>query len=200
MYRQLIISIAILLFTTTIGSSQINLQKELSTNGRVSHLGIVGKQAPELKVKQWVDAEGKVTEPVQLADYKGKFIVLYGFQAWCPGCHSKGLPALKRMSDELKDNANVAFIAIQTVFEGAHANTYERMVEIKDQYGINIPFGHDHDPEGTSRISSSTMNNYRSGGTPWYILIDQEGLVVFNDFHLDVDKTIDYLKTINANQ
>ena len=198
MYRQLIISIAILFITTTIGLSQTNLQKELSTNGKASHAGIVGQKAPELKVKQWIDAEGKVTEPVHLADYKGKFIVLYSFQAWCPGCHSKGLPALKQMTDELKDNSNVAFMAIQTVFEGAHANTYERMVEIKDQYAIGVPFGHDPGDEGTSRRkTSSTMKSYRSGGTPWYILIDQEGFVVFNDFHLDVDKAIAYLKTIN---
>jgi len=38
------------------------------------------------------------------------------------------------------------------------------------------------------------MRDYRSGGTPWFIFIDQEGTVVFNDYHLDVDKAIEYLK------
>ena len=70
------------------------------------------------------------------------------------------------------------------------------MVEIKDQYGINIPFGHEPDDDGASRNTSSTMNSFRSGGTPWFILIDQDGMVVFNDFHLDVGKAIDYLNGI----
>ena len=196
MYKSLIITFALTISTITIGMSQTQLQKDLSTTNKISPYGIVGQKAPELKVKQWIDAEGEVAKPVHLADHKGKFIVIYNFQAWCPGCHSRGLPALKKMSDALKDNPNVSFMAIQTVFEGAHANTYERMVEIKEQYDINIPFGHDPDDEGGKRNISSTMNNYRSGGTPWYILIDQEGFVVFNDFHLDVDKAISYLKEV----
>lgn len=197
MLNKLMFSLIVLSTTFTIGMSQTNLQQKLSANNRISPYGIVGQKAPELKVKQWIDADGKVTEPVQLADHKGKFIVIYNFQAWCPGCHSQGLPALKRMSDELQDNPNVVFMAIQTVFEGAHANTYEKMIEIKDQYSIDVPFGHDPDDDGAERDISSTMNNYRSGGTPWYILVDQEGYVVFNDFHLDVDEAITHLKGIN---
>ena len=196
MSKHLILTLALTISTITIAMSQTQLQKDLTTSTRISPYGIVGQKAPELKVKQWIDAEGEVSEPVHLADYKGKFVVIYNFQAWCPGCHSRGLPALKKMSDELEDNTNVAFVAIQTVFEGSHANTYERMVEIKDQYDISIPFGHDPDDEGGERDISSTMNNYRSGGTPWFILIDQEGFVVFNDFHLDVDNAIAYLKDI----
>ncbi len=196
MHKNLILTLAAFLFTVTFGISQANLSKELSANGKGSLYGIVGQKAPELKVKQWVDADGKVTEPVHLSDYKGKFVVIYNFQAWCPGCHSKGLPALKRMSDELKDNPNVAFMAIQTVFEGASSNTYDRMLEIKEQYDITVPFGHDPDDDESTRNISSTMNNYRSGGTPWYILVDQNGYVVFNDFHLDVDKTISHLKAV----
>lgn len=196
MYKNLLTTLAVLLFTFAFGLSQSNLSKDLSANGKASPYGIVGQKAPELKVKQWIDADGKVTEPVHLSDYKGKFVVIYNFQAWCPGCHSKGLPALKKMSDELKGNPNVAFVAIQTVFEGASSNTYDRMVEIKEQYDIAVPFGHDPDDDESKRNISSTMNNYRSGGTPWYILVDQNGNVVFNDFHLDVDKTISHLKTI----
>ena len=40
------------------------------------------------------------------------------------------------------------------------------------------------------------MKGYKTGGTPWFILIDQNGKVIFNDFHLNADKAIEYLKTI----
>ena len=51
------------------------------------------------------------------------------FQSWCPGCHSRGLPDLKKMVDALKEKDNISFLAIQTVFEGHKSNTYEKMVE-----------------------------------------------------------------------
>ncbi len=158
--------------------------------------GIEGHEAPELsKDIDWVDASGLAREAIQLADLAGKYKVIYGFQAWCPGCHSRGLPALKKMADALKDNDQVVFLAIQTVFEGSHANTKERMLEIQKKYELHIPFGHDVGSEATGN-RSSTMYHYRTGGTPWFIFIDQNDRVVFNDFHVNEDKAIEFLKTI----
>ena len=176
------------------GNSQ-DLQKELSMNNRAARYGIVGQTAPELKVTQWIDGQGAATEDIKLSELDGKFKVIYCFQAWCPGCHSRGLPSLKKMSAALSDNPNVKFMAIQTVFEGESSNTYDRMVEIQKQYELDIPFGHDPG-DAASRHRSTTMNSYRTGGTPWFIFIDQKGQVVFNDYHLDTDKAIEYLKTI----
>ncbi len=121
---------------------------------------------------------------------------MYCFQAWCPGCHSQGLPALQKMTKALKDNENIAFIAVQTVFEGSHANTFERVKEIQKEYDFKIPFGHDVGDEITRNISS-TMVNYRTGGTPWFIFINAEETVVFNDFHLNTEKSIEFLKGID---
>ena len=157
--------------------------------------GIKGQTAPELEVTQWVDASGAKTEQIYIEDFKGKFKVLYCFQAWCPGCHSRGLPALKEMSDALKDNDKIVFMALQTVFEGSHANTYERMIEIQKQYNLTIPFGHDPGNEST-RNRSTTMYNYKNGGTPWFIFIDENDKVIFNNFHLDTQKAIEYLKGV----
>ncbi len=157
--------------------------------------GIAGYKAPELDVPLWIDANSEKTTPVLLSDYEGKFKVIYCFQSWCPGCHSRGLPALKEMVEALEGNDNVAFLSIQTVFEGKQANTYEKMVETQKQYDLKIPFGHDEGGAKTKN-SSSVMYNYRNGGTPWFIFIDQNNNVVFNDFHLDTAKAIEYLKTI----
>ncbi len=161
----------------------------------LNEYGISGQQAPELNVPTWIDAEGKEIAPITLKDYEGEFKVLYCFQAWCPGCHSQGFPALQEMVEALKGNDKVDFLAVQTVFEGAHANTLERVKEIQKQYDLKIPFGHDVGDEKTRNISS-IMYNYRTGGTPWFILIDQKGLVIFDYFHLDTEKAIEYLKEI----
>ena len=75
-------------------------------------------RAPEFDVKNWIDADGNKTDEIKLSDYKGKFKIVYCFQSWCPGCHSKGLPDLKKMVDALKDSDTIKFFAIQTVFEG----------------------------------------------------------------------------------
>ena len=189
-----LITFAALSFSADKVLAQQNIQKDLSMNGKISPYGIAGQQAPELEVTKWVDGEGQPTDPILLANNKDKFQVIYCFQAWCPGCHSRGLPALKKMSAALKDNPNVTFTAIQTVFEGAHANTYQRLLEIQEEYALDIPFGH-NTPEEGERLPS-TMKGYKTGGTPWFILIDQNGKVIFNDFHLNADKAIEYLKTI----
>lgn len=151
-------------------------------------------RAPEFEVKDWVDAHGHKTEPIKLSDLDGKFKVVYCFQSWCPGCHSVGLPNLQKMVKALEGNEKVVFLAVQTVFEGHEANTYEKMVETQKKYDLKIPFGHDAGNDGKSR--SNIMTNYKTGGTPWFILIDQHNNVVFADFHLNVAATIDVLKGI----
>ena len=52
-----------------------------------------------------------------------------------------------------------------------------------------------HDP-GNSETHErpQTMRKYRTGGTPWLILIAPEGQVVFNSFHVNKDKLIEFVK------
>lgn len=152
-------------------------------------------KAKEFNVRHWIDADGKETDQIKLADFEGKFKVVYCFQSWCPGCHSKGLPDLKKMVTTLQENDKVVFLAVQTVFEGYEANTYEKIIETQKQYELKIPFGHDAGDDGKSR--SNIMSNYRTGGTPWFIFIDQKDNVVFADFHINVDAAIEFLKKLD---
>lgn len=151
-------------------------------------------KASEFHVKDWIDASGNKTTPIQLLDLKDTFKVVYCFQSWCPGCHSRGLPDLKKMVDALHTHKNISFLAIQTVFEGHSENTYEKMVATQKQYGLKIPFGHYAGNDGKSK--SNVMTNYQTGGTPWFILIDKHDNVVFADFHLNADAAIAFLKTL----
>ena len=148
----------------------------------------------ELDVKQWVDASGTISQPIKLADYGEKFKVVFCFQNWCPGCHSGGLPDLKKMVTALFENTNVVFLAIQTVFEGHEENTFKKMLETQKQYDLNIPFGHDAGNDGKSQ--SNVMTTFKTGGTPWFLFIDKRNNIVHSDFHLNVDGAIEFLKTI----
>ena len=152
-------------------------------------------KAPEFNVGQWIDAEGNKTESIKLSDFKGKFKVVYCFQSWCPGCHSKGLPDLKMMVEALEGNDNIVFLAVQTVFEGHSSNNYEKILETQKRYDLKIPFGHDAGDDGKSR--SNIMTNYQTGGTPWFIFIDKHDNVVFSDFHLNPEAAIEFLKTLS---
>lgn len=146
-------------------------------------------------VDQWIDADGNPTAPIRLSDHKGKFKVIYCFQSWCPGCHSNGFPALKEMVDALSGNDKVVFFAVQTVFEGHGENTYDKLATTQKQYGLKIPFGHDAGDTGTNNISKM-MLNYGTGGTPWFILIDQQDMVAYADFNIHAENAINFLRTL----
>jgi thiol-disulfide isomerase/thioredoxin len=121
-------------------------------------------RAPEFNIDQWIDKNGIKTKPIKLSDFKGRFKVLLCFQSWCPGCHSKGLPHLKKMVEALEGSEKITFLAVQTVFEGYHTNTYQKIIDIQKHYNLKIPFGHDAAKNGQSK--SQFMTNYKTGGTP----------------------------------
>lgn len=159
-----------------------------------SGYGIAGRVAPELEVGYWIDRHGDPTR-FRLADHTNKWVFLKCFQSWCPGCHSHGFPALKQISDALVDNPGVVFAGIQTVFEGHYTNTVDKLREIQLQYDLQMPMGHD---PGIDRDHPQTMIDYRTGGTPWMILISPERKVVFNDYGIDAGKAIDFLRRQTA--
>ncbi len=149
--------------------------------------GIVGRRAPELEVDYWIDEDGNPSS-FSLADNAGKWVFLKCFQSWCPGCHSHGLPAVKKISEALAGNPNIAFAGIQTVFEGSFINTVDKVRKTQLQYDLKMPMGHDPG-DGRSR----TMMAYRTGGTPWMILINPNREVVYNDFGINADAAIEFL-------
>ena len=154
--------------------------------------GILGRQAPELEVKTWIDGKGNKTS-FKLADHKGKFVFMEFWQYWCPGCHAHGFPGLKKISDEFKDSPHFTALSIQTVFEGGFINTKNKMDNTQDKYDLHdIVMGHESGKDQPNG-HPTTMINYRSGGTPWAVLIAPDGRVIFNDFSVNVDSVINYL-------
>jgi thiol-disulfide isomerase/thioredoxin len=153
--------------------------------------GIVGAKAPELVMDYWIDGDGKPSQ-FSVLESRGKWVFLKCFQNWCPGCHSSGFPTLKAFSDEFFGHPKVAIAGIQTVFEGFKTNTQDAVRELQLRYELPITMGHDPG-DGEAHKVSTTMRNYRTGGTPWLILINPDGIVVYNGFHVDTRKLIDYV-------
>ncbi len=99
-------------------------------------------RSPSCGCRGWIDGEGRSMAPLKLSDLGDGFKVDLCFQHWCPGCHSHGFPTLQKLIKALGDRG-FAFAAVQTVFEGAESNTFERLRETQLRYGLKIPFGHD---------------------------------------------------------
>ena len=147
--------------------------------------GIVGAAAPSWEIQQWKHLpRGK--ETLDVSNLRGKVIYLYCFQSWCPGCHKHGFPTLVEVHKNYKDDPLVAFAAVQTTFEGERINTFENARNTVDKFGLTIPVGQ----SGGAGERSMLMKSYRTGGTPWTIIIDREGIVRFNDFHIDPKEAV----------
>jgi len=95
-----------------------------------------------------------------------------------------------------KGDEEVAFVAVQTVFEGFSSNTLKRAGETAARYDLDIPIGH----SGSAGQFSSLMRNYRTGGTPWTIIIDKQGVVRFNSFRIEAEDAIHGLISENPIQ
>tara|TARA_Y100000589_G_scaffold307410_1_gene323063 strand:- start:3092 stop:3685 length:594 start_codon:yes stop_codon:yes gene_type:complete len=146
--------------------------------------GIVGKIAPMLRVEHWVDNQGNpITKKPDMKDYAGKLLYIYCWQFWCPGCHSQGFPTLQRLINEFGDSEHIKFLAIQTTFEGGHINTLDKVEKIAEKYNLDIPMGHTQAQLGQK--IPLFMQDYRTGGTPWGILIGPDRRVLLNGYELE---------------
>lgn len=150
--------------------------------------GRLRDKAPELRVRDWIDGTGHILAgPLRLRDLGSGYKIIFCFQDWCPGCHARGFPTLQRLHSALKDR-NFGFAVIQTVFEGADVNTFDKLRLNQLRYGLDIPFGQDLPQEGEPY--PGFMQDYGSGGTPWFTVIDGEDNVIFANFDLNAERLL----------
>ena len=154
--------------------------------------GIEGERAPDFGVDTWFNVASGVSR-IELADCADRCVYLYCFQSWCPGCHSHGFPALLRMMELFAEGPKLAFVTIQTVFEGLDTNTLDAARQVVEKYKLDIPVGHDPGPQSSGSI---LMHRYRTGGTPWTIVIDRDRRVRFNSFREDVEMLAEGIKML----
>ena len=178
--------------TLPAAASLLTLHPLLMSSALASNYGIKGRQAPILDVDYWIDGQGNQTQ-FDPESVNGKWVYMKFFQNWCPGCHEYGFPALQKVVEAFGDEERVSILAVQTVFEGFAVNTKDRLNELQKRYDLPILMGHD---AGSFRGEQHplTMRQFKSGGTPWVVVVDPKGAVIYNDFHIDANKFIAYLK------
>jgi hypothetical protein len=150
-------------------------------------MGLSNPKAPELRVSYWISGDGQERAPLKLADLGPGYKILYCFQHWCEGCHVHGFPTLHYLVDNLADKG-FGFAVIQTVFEGEAENTVDKLRTTQLQYCLKLPFGHDLPADGEPY--PTVMTDYRTGGTPWFIVIDPADTVVYAGFQLNAQRLV----------
>lgn len=75
------------------------------------------------------------------------------------------------------------------MFEGYRINTADKLRKNQLKYNLQIPMAHAAGNEQTHDLPA-IMRDYRSGGTPWTVIIDPAGKVVFNNFHIDAEPAV----------
>jgi thiol-disulfide isomerase/thioredoxin len=156
-------------------------------------IGIVGQAAPELGLDHWIGPDGAPLDPVRLADLRGKVVYMLFWQSWCPGCHQVALPMLERISRRFARDERIAFLAVQTVFEGFESNTEDKVLETQRRYNLKLPMAHDG---GTESEPSRVMKDYRTGGTPWAVIVDKDGVVRLNGFLMLEAQVVSHLESL----
>lgn len=159
--------------------------------------GIVGLPAPPLENIRWINENGDERSPLTLAELGQGFKILYFFQDWCAGCHAHGFPTFVTLAEELRDKG-VGLAAIQTVFEGSEVNTFDRLLKNQRRYGLRVPFGHAVTDSASAIAVPVIMEAYRSGGTPWFVVIAPDGSVVYDGFRLDAKSLAQTLQPLAA--
>ena len=90
-------------------------------------------------------------------------------------------------------------MAIQTVFEGFQYNTPDKVRKNQLKYNLNIPMAHVAGNPDTHKVPE-IMRKYRTGGTPWTVIIDPSGEVVYNGFHIEVDQAVSLIRVLLGKQ
>ncbi|ADE15141.1 alkyl hydroperoxide reductase/ Thiol specific antioxidant/ Mal allergen [Nitrosococcus halophilus Nc 4] len=142
-----------------------------------------GTLAPEWNIAQWFNT----SQPLQLADLRGKVVVIHAFQMLCPGCVVHGLPQTQKIYNTFDAN-DVAVIGLHTVFEHHEVMTPQALEAFIHEYRYTFPIGVDQ-PDGQSG-PPLTMRAYGMHGTPTLILIDHNGYIRKHSFGRDDDMGI----------
>ena len=129
-----------------------------------------GRAAPEWTTACWFNSE----RALQLADLRGKVVLLHAFQMLCPACVHHGLPQAQRIQATF-DQRDVAVIGLHTVFEHHAAMTPVSLQAFLHEYRIAFPVGVDAPSADARDPIPATMRAYGMQGTPSLVLIDRQG-------------------------
>ena len=100
------------------------------------------------------------------------------------------------MKAHYEGDDSVAFLTVQTVFEGYAANSFERGKKVLEKFKLDIPMGQD----GAPGVRSGIMRDYRTRGTPWTIIIGPDGIIRYSTFHITPEKAIELIDGLKGGE
>ena len=157
--------------------------------------GIEGQPAPPLGVPKWINLpEGRFR--LGLPDFRDKVLVLFLWQSTCSACQNREFPVLQQLVKEFEGNEDVAFLAIQTPFENYTDNNELKLEPTAKKFGLDIPFGHLAKTQDGANINE----RYQTAGTPWWVVIDKKGIVVFNGMTMNPDVASENIRKLVADE
>ncbi len=144
-----------------------------------------GQPAPAWTTREWFNHDGSL----QLAELRGRVVVLHAFQMLCPACIHHGLPQAQRIRATFAEQ-DVAVIGLHTVFEHHAAMTVVSLRAFLHEYRIRFPVGVDAPGADSNDPMPVTMRAYGLRGTPSLLLIDRNGDLRRHAFGTEDDLTL----------
>lgn len=120
-----------------------------------------------LDVAGWINSE-----PVDMADLRGRVVLIEAFQMLCPGCVSHGIPQAQRVQ-RLFDRSELVVLGLHSVFEHHDVMGPDALAAFVSEYRVTFPVAIDRPIQG--RSIPATMGEYQLQGTPSTLLIDRNG-------------------------
>ena len=153
--------------------------------------GILGREAPELDLKTWIDGDGDATAPIRLGDYRGSVVYLYFFQVFLPGL----VPRMPQVGvpDTEEDHASLhgqRSGQMHRHSDGIRRLPFQYAGQTPAEPGQVCPENLHGACGRQSRHPPGATDHERLPlwGTPWAVVIDPTGRVAYNGFHIEADE------------
>jgi len=138
---------------------------------------------PDWQVSRWFNAD----RPLQLADLRGRVVLVHVFQMFCPGCVQHALPQAERIQRALA-GPELAVVGLHSAFEHHDRATDDALATFLQQQQITHPIGVDRREPG--RRLPRTLSDWSLSGTPSLLLLDREGLLQGHRFGMLPDREV----------
>ena len=147
----------IILIIGGIGIIALLQTKNASFNQSGINRSVKGVPAPNFTLP---DLDGKM---INLADYKGKVVLLNIWATWCAPC-VKEMPSMEKLYQELKDEG-LEILAVSIDETGSEA-----VRPFMEKHKLNFP--------ALTDTEGKTKTLYQTTGVPESFIIDRDGIIV----------------------
>jgi peroxiredoxin len=126
----------------------------------------VGDSAPTFDAK-----DVRTGQPTDLADYRGKVVLVNVWATWCPPCRVE-MPSMQRLYQKLAGtDFRIAAVSVDgDLFHPEDSQEPSGILAFAS--GMGLTFDILHDPSGRIR------KNYQTTGVPESFVIDRSGMIV----------------------